>query len=128
MVAMDKRSLISKSVVVIRIDIHPAGEEPDQHVVCATPGVSRTTTICEVPTKLKLSSCSQDEVLAPAIVQPGRHHGLPHSPSKKPPQSREVQFDKVVTRLLALPGPIKPDMWLVQIKSYHQGQNDTVLN
>jgi hypothetical protein len=54
------------SVEVTRIDIHPAGEEPDQHVVCTTPRVSHTATICEVPTKSKSGSCSRDEVLAPS--------------------------------------------------------------
>jgi hypothetical protein len=45
MTAMDRRSLISKSVVMIRIGVHPTGEEPDQHAVCVTSGLSRTTTI-----------------------------------------------------------------------------------
>jgi hypothetical protein len=91
-----------------QIDIHPAWQAPDKHGVRVTPGVSRTTTNCEVPTKLKSGPCSRDEVLAPSNVRPDRHPGLPHSPSNKPPQSREVWFDKVVTRLLGLPGPIKP--------------------
>jgi hypothetical protein len=43
-----------------------------------------------------------------AIIRPGRHPRLPHSPSDKPPQSREGRFDKVVTGLLGLPGPINP--------------------
>jgi hypothetical protein len=51
--ATDKRSLISEGVVVTRIDIHSVREEPDQHIVCATLGVSRTTIVCEVPTKSK---------------------------------------------------------------------------
>jgi hypothetical protein len=45
MIATDKQSLISESVIVTRIDIHPTGEEPDQHAVHVTLGVSRTTTI-----------------------------------------------------------------------------------
>jgi hypothetical protein len=53
MTTTDKQSLISESVAVIQIDIHPAREEPDQHIVCMTPGVPRTTTVREVPTKLK---------------------------------------------------------------------------
>jgi hypothetical protein len=65
MTATDKRSLISESVTVIRIGVHNAGEEPDQHVVRVTPGISRTTTICKVPTKSKSGLCSRDEVLAP---------------------------------------------------------------
>jgi hypothetical protein len=62
----DNRSLISESVTAIRVDIHLVGEEPDQHEIRATPGVSRSTTICEVPTKLKSGPCSRDEVLAPS--------------------------------------------------------------
>jgi hypothetical protein len=77
----DKRSLISESGAVTRIDIHPAGEEPDQHAVRATLGVSRTATICEVPTKSKSSLCSRDEVLDPSDAWLGRHLGLPHSSS-----------------------------------------------
>jgi hypothetical protein len=53
----------------------------------------------------------------PTIVRPGHHPGLPHSPSTKPSQSREVRFDKVVTKLLGLPGLIKPNMRPVQIKA-----------
>jgi hypothetical protein len=33
----DKLPLITDSVMMTRIDIHPAGEEPDQHVICITP-------------------------------------------------------------------------------------------
>jgi hypothetical protein len=51
------------------------------------PGVSRITTVCEVPTKSKPSLCSRDKVLSPSDVRLGRHPRLPHSPSNKPPQS-----------------------------------------
>jgi hypothetical protein len=70
MTATDNRSLIFESVAVIRIDIHPAGEEPDQHAVRATPEVSCTTTVCEVPNKLKLGPYSCNEVLAPRWPDP----------------------------------------------------------
>jgi hypothetical protein len=53
---------------MIRIGVHPTGEEPDQHVVRLASRVSHTTTVREVPTKSKLSLCTQDEVLAPAII------------------------------------------------------------
>jgi hypothetical protein len=66
MTATDKRSLISESVAVTRIDIHPTGETPDQHIVSVTPRVSRTTTVCEVPTKSKSVPCFRDEVLPPS--------------------------------------------------------------
>jgi hypothetical protein len=66
MTATDKRSLISESVTTIQIGVHPAGEEPDQHVIRVTLEVSRTTTVCEVPAKSKSVLCSQDEDLAPS--------------------------------------------------------------
>jgi hypothetical protein len=71
------------------------------------PGVSRMTTVSEVPTKSKSGPCSQDEVLAPSDARPGRHSGLSHSSSNKPPRRREVWLDKVISRLLSLSGPIK---------------------
>jgi hypothetical protein len=40
MTVMDKLSIITKSVVVTRINIHPTGEEPDQHAIRLTPGGS----------------------------------------------------------------------------------------
>jgi hypothetical protein len=52
--------------MAIQIGVHPTREEPDQHVVCVTPGVSRMTTVHEVPTKSKSGLCSRDEVLAPS--------------------------------------------------------------
>jgi hypothetical protein len=79
MSAIDTRSLISESVAATRIDIHPAGEEPDQHIVRATPGVSRTTTVCEVHTKSKSGLCSRDEVLATSDTRPDRHPGASFS-------------------------------------------------
>jgi hypothetical protein len=102
----NKRSLISESVTASRICVHPAREEPDQHIACVASQVSHTTTVGEVPTKSKLGPCSWDDVLAPSDAWPGHHTLLPHSPSIKPPRSREVQFDELVTGLLSLPGPI----------------------
>jgi hypothetical protein len=58
----DKQSLISESVMTIQISVHPAGEEPDQHIIRVAPWVSRTTTVREVPTKSKSELCSRDEV------------------------------------------------------------------
>jgi hypothetical protein len=60
----DKRPLISESLAAIWIGVHPAGEEPDQHIIHVATHVSRMTTIHEVPTKSNLGPCSQDEVLA----------------------------------------------------------------
>jgi hypothetical protein len=127
MTEMNKQPLISESVVVTRIGIHPTGKEPDQHIIRMAPGVSCTTTVREVPTKSKSGLCSRDEVLAPSNARPDSHSGLPHSPSNKLPRSREGQFDKVVTGLLGLSGPIKLDMWSVQIKACHWSQNDRSL-
>jgi hypothetical protein len=91
------------------------------------PGVSRTITVGDVPTKSKSGLCSRDEVLAPCNARPDSHSGLPHSPTNKPPRSKEGQFDKVVTGLLGLSGPIKLDMRSVQIKACHWSQNDRSL-
>jgi hypothetical protein len=68
------------------------------------------TTIRIVPTNLKSGLCFRDEVLPLSDARPDWHLGLPHSPSNKPPRSREGRFDKVVTGLLGLSGPIKPDL------------------
>jgi hypothetical protein len=64
----------------------------------------------------------------PAIVQPDRRHGLPHSLSNKPPRNREVWFNKVVTGLLGLSGSINLTYGQYESKLVHWGQNDTVLN
>jgi hypothetical protein len=84
MTVTDKRSLISESVTTNRIDIHPAVEEPGQHIVRVTPEVSHTTTVREVPTKSKSRPCSSGEALAPSDARSGRDPELPHSPSNKP--------------------------------------------
>jgi hypothetical protein len=128
MTATDKRSPISESITTTRIDIHLAGEELDRRVVRVAPRVSRTTTIGEVPTKLKSGLCSQDEVLDPSNVRPGHHSGLPHSPSNKPPWSREWKLDKVVTGLLGLPGPKKTRHVASTNQGLPLGQNRPVLN
>jgi hypothetical protein len=62
------------------------------------------------------------------IVRPGCHPGLPHSSYDQPPWSREARFNKVVTRLLGLRGPTKPDMLSVHIKACHRGQNNVILS
>jgi hypothetical protein len=51
---------------MIRINIHPVGEDLDQHIVHVSPRVLRTTIVGEVPTKSKSGLCSRDEVLAPS--------------------------------------------------------------
>jgi hypothetical protein len=66
MTVTDKRPLISESVTAIRIDIHRAEEEPNQHIIHVAPRVSRMTTVHEVPTKLKSGLYFRDEALAPS--------------------------------------------------------------
>jgi hypothetical protein len=117
MTAMSKRPLIFESVMVIRIGVHPVGEEPDQHVVHVAPRISHTITFCEVPTRSKSGLFSDDEILVPNDRLTRSSSWATLFSLHKPPQSREGQFDKVVTKLLGLPGPIKPDMWPLQIKT-----------
>jgi hypothetical protein len=64
MIATSKWSLISESVAVIQIGVHPVGEEPDQHIVRMAPRVSHKLTIRKVPTKSKSDPYSRDEFLA----------------------------------------------------------------
>jgi hypothetical protein len=66
MTATDQWPLISECVMVIRIDIHPAGEEADQHIIRVASRASRLTTVRKVPTKEKLGLCSWDEVFDPS--------------------------------------------------------------
>jgi hypothetical protein len=65
MTTTSKRSLISESVAAIRIDVHPAREEPDQHIMHLASWVSCMKTVHEVCTKSKLGPYSWDKVLAP---------------------------------------------------------------
>jgi hypothetical protein len=82
---MSKWPLISESVMAIRIVIHYEGEEPDN-----------TSYMWPLRSHVRQPSAKsllgQIWVTAPeikswflAIIQPGRHPGLPHSPSIKPP-------------------------------------------
>jgi hypothetical protein len=63
----------------------------------------------------------------PAIVRPDRRPGLLHALSNEPPQSWEGWFDKVVTGLLGLPGPINSICDQYKSKLVHRGQTDAVL-
>jgi hypothetical protein len=118
MTTMSKRSLISESIVTIRIGVHSVGEEPEQHVIRLAPWVSHTTTLRKVPTRSKSGLCSRDEILIPTD-----HLARPSSWATsvslhKSPRRREGWFDKVVTKLPSLSGPIKSNMWSVQFKAY----------
>jgi hypothetical protein len=64
MTTMSKRSLISESVAVVQIGVHPTGEEPDQYIMGVAPWVSHMTIFRKIPTKSKLGPCCWDEVLA----------------------------------------------------------------
>jgi hypothetical protein len=111
---------------MIQIDIHPTGEEPGYHVVRMAPRISQPS-VKSLLSQNRVSAPGMKSWL-PAIVWPDRHPGLPHSPSNKPPWSREGRFDKVVTGLLDLPGPINLTCGHYKSKIVHWGQNDTVLN
>jgi hypothetical protein len=107
----DKRSLISECIMVIWIGVHPAGEEPGQHVIRVDTRVSRTTTVRKVrkepaqPLSWAISfSLQQTTFKQGGMVQ---------------------QSSYWATRFAR---PHQPDMWSVQIKACQQGQNDTALN
>jgi hypothetical protein len=69
----------------------------------------------------KSGPCSLDEVLALGLILPPK--------SKSTTQSREVQFDIVVTKATRLIGPHKTRHAVsTQLKACHRGQNDVVLN
>jgi hypothetical protein len=117
----NKLSLITESVAVTQIDIHPAGEEPEQHVIRLTPGGSHVwqpfASTYSVEIGLLLSGLS----LGP------RSHSL--SKSKSTTRSREVRFDIVVTKATQLIEPHKTQHAIsTQLKTCHQDQNGTVLN
>jgi hypothetical protein len=111
---------------VTRIDIYPAGEELDQQAIRVTHGVSRMITICEVLTKSKSIPCSRGEVLAPSDTRSGHHPSASFSPQQTT-SKQVVRFSEVVTGLLGLLSPIKPDMRPIQIKACHWGQNNRSL-
>jgi hypothetical protein len=118
---MSKRSLISESVTVIRIGVHPAGKEPDNTSYMWPHGSHiRQPFVNSLLGQNQVSVLGMKSWLS-AIVWPDCHPGLPHSPSNKPPWSWEGQFNKVVAKLICLLGPIKPNMQSVQLKAYPSG-------
>jgi hypothetical protein len=128
MTAMDKRPLISKSVMVIWLNIHTAQEEPNQHDIHAASWASCLTTVCEIPTKSKSGLWSRDEVLAlndhPAQSSSGAaSFFLQQTTSKQGGTVRQSSY--WATRFT---GARKPDMRSIQIKACHRDQNDTILN
>jgi hypothetical protein len=81
MIATDKQPLISESVVVTRIDIHPTGEEPDNMLYVQLPE-------SHVQQPSMKSPLGQNRSPAPSDTRLCRHPGLHYSPSNKPPQIR----------------------------------------
>jgi hypothetical protein len=127
MTGTNKRSLISESVMMIQIDVHPAGDEPDQHNVRLASWVSRMTTVRE-------SVLSQAWAPAPEMKSwPPGSSGWPSSwaASFSLQQTTFKQGGTVresgywATRFT---GAHKTDKQSVQIKPYHRGQNDVVIN
>jgi hypothetical protein len=112
---------ITESVAVTRIDIYPAGEEPDRHAIRLTLIGSRVWQPSVSPYYVEIGPLLPGWSIGPR----------PHSPSKNKSitWSREVRFDIVVTKAPQLIGPHK--FWhaiSTHLKAYHRGQNDTVLN
>jgi hypothetical protein len=66
MTAMDKLSLITESVTVTRIDIHPAGKNLTNMPYAWLSEALTYDNHSQVPTKSKLGTCSRDEVLPSA--------------------------------------------------------------
>jgi hypothetical protein len=112
MTATDKLPLITESVAVTRIDIHPAREEPNQHAIRLTP---------------RGSHIWQPFVKSLLCQNWSPSHGWslgsrPRSPSNNILKAG-VQFSEVVIGQLGLPGHIKT--WYVvstQLKACHRGQ------
>jgi hypothetical protein len=128
MTATSKRSLIFESVVTIRIGVHLQGKNlTNTSYMWLLRSHVRQPSMKSLLSWNRVSAPGMKSCL-PAIVRPGHHRGLPHSSSNKPPRSREGQFDKAVTKLLGLPGPINLTCGQYNSKLVHQGQNDAVLN
>jgi hypothetical protein len=77
---------------------------------------------------LKLGLCSWDEVLAPSDRPVRPSFWCPILPPLNHLEVGREWFDKVVTGLLGLSGPINPICGQYKSKLVHQGQNDAVLN
>jgi hypothetical protein len=113
-----KLPLISKSVVMTRIDIHHAGEEHDQHVIRLT---LRGSHVCQ-PFAKSLLCRNRSPVHGWSLGS------RPHSPFHHILKAEgAVPWSSYMsTRLI---GPYKTRYVVsTQLKAYHQGQNDVVLN
>jgi hypothetical protein len=114
--------------VTIQIGVHSTGEEHDQHNIRVAPRVSRTTIVCKVPTKSKSELYSWNEVLAPSD-RPVRSSSwcLILPPLNHLKAGRE-RFNKLVTALLGLLGPINLTYGQYKWKLVHQSQNNLTFN
>jgi hypothetical protein len=102
---MRKRPLISESVVVIQIGVHPTGEKTDNILHAGSCGLHVQQP--SVKSLLAWNWAPAPEMKSWFPTMPDSHSGLPRYLSIKSPWSREVWFDKVDTKLLSLSGPIK---------------------
>jgi hypothetical protein len=107
MTTTSKRSLIYESVVAIQIGVHPAGEKLDNTLYVRPLGPHVQLLSTKPLLGQNWAPTPEMKSLFLAIVQLSHHPSLPHSPSTKSPWIRELRFDKVVTKLLGLSGPIK---------------------
>jgi hypothetical protein len=106
---------------VTQIDIHPAGEEPDQHDIRLTLGGSHIWQPFTSPYYVEIGP-----LLSGWSLDPRPHSS---SKSKSTTQSRAVLFDILVTKATRFIKPHK--IWhavSIQLKACHWGQNDVVLN
>jgi hypothetical protein len=121
MTATDKLPLITESVTATWIDIHPAGEEPDQHAIRLTPRGSHVWQPFTSSYYVEIMPLLMGWSLGP------RPHSA--SKSKSTTRSREVRFDIVVTKATRLIASHKTRHAVsTQLKACHRGQNGTVLN
>jgi hypothetical protein len=105
MTIMSKRPLKTESAMVSCFGVHPTGGQPD-NTLYACP-LRHHVQFHIVPTRSKVGPCTRDEVLVPSNSSARPSSWLPHPPSIKLPWSREVWFNKVVTKILGLSDPIK---------------------
>jgi hypothetical protein len=113
--------LKTESVTVTRIDIHPTGEESDQHAIRLTPKCSHVWQPFASLYYVKIG------FLLPGWSLDPRTHSL--SKNKSTTRIREVRFNIVVTKATRFIGPHKTrHAFNTQFNPLHQGQNDAVLN
>jgi hypothetical protein len=98
MTTTSKRTPISESVAVIQIDVHPIGDKPDNTLHLRSRGLLEQQPSTKFLLGQNRAPAPGMKSWFPATFQPGHHLGLPHSPSVKLSWSREVWFNKVITK------------------------------